>query len=62
MRGYFELATGTELTSILAQKFNEKPGFEQADKVVEYRIKTNNRQNPGPPKHCSTSESGLLQR
>lgn len=37
-RGYSELATDTELTNIRAQKFYEKSGFEQVDKVVEYRI------------------------
>ncbi|RJQ70305.1 MAG: GNAT family N-acetyltransferase [Desulfobacteraceae bacterium] len=36
--GYSELATDVELTNIRAQKFYEKLGFEQVDRVVEYRL------------------------
>ncbi len=37
-QGYSELATDAELTNIRAQKFYEKLGFEQVDRVVEYRL------------------------
>jgi aminoglycoside 6'-N-acetyltransferase I len=36
--GYSELATDAELTNIRAQEFYEKLGFEQVDRVVEYRL------------------------
>ena len=36
--GYSELATDAELTNTSAQKFYEKLGFEQVDRVVEYRL------------------------
>ncbi len=37
-RGYSELATDAELTNTRAQVFYEKLGFEQVDRVVEYRL------------------------
>lgn len=36
--GYSELATDAELTNTRAQKFYEELGFEQVDRVVEYRL------------------------
>lgn len=37
-QGYSELATDTQITNIKAQQFYEKLGFEEVDRVVEYRI------------------------
>ncbi|MDJ0621871.1 MAG: GNAT family N-acetyltransferase [Desulfocapsaceae bacterium] len=36
--GYTELATDAELTNVRAQQFYEKIGFEEVDRVVEYRF------------------------
>ncbi|TQV89047.1 GNAT family N-acetyltransferase [Aliikangiella coralliicola] len=36
--GFSELATDTELTNTKAQKFYSMLGFEEVDRVVEYRI------------------------
>lgn len=36
--GYSELATDAELSNVRAQHFYESLGFEQVDRVVEYRL------------------------
>ncbi len=37
--GYLELATDAEFTNICAQEFYQKLGFEQVDRIVEYKLK-----------------------
>jgi aminoglycoside 6'-N-acetyltransferase I len=40
-KGFSELATDTELTNIEAQSFYKAVGFQETDRVVEYRIEVN---------------------
>lgn len=40
-RGFSELATDTELTNVKAQNFYKTVGFEETDRVVEFRIEVN---------------------
>ena len=39
--GFSELATDTELTNIKAQSFYKAVGFQETDRVVEFRIEVN---------------------
>ncbi len=41
VEGFSELATDTEITNKKAQRFYESMGFEEVDRVVEYRMKIN---------------------
>jgi len=40
-RGFSELATDTELANVKAQSFYNSVGFQETDRVVEYRIEVN---------------------
>ena len=40
-KGFSELATDTELTNTKAQSFYKAVGFQETDRVVEYRIEVN---------------------